>query len=178
MKCCEFGKSRPRRSRSPCGERGLKLHCMKTHKANCTSLPVRGAWVEIFLSLGWGLCPWSLPVRGAWVEMSSMLRIAFTIVSRSPCGERGLKSLKGWKTRLLSASLPVRGAWVEILLFARRCADVWSLPVRGAWVEIPLSQFAPPCQTSLPVRGAWVEIKSSPPGFRRLAVAPRAGSVG
>ena len=34
------------------------------------SLPVRGAWVEIFLSvLQVGIPTRSLPVRGAWVEM-------------------------------------------------------------------------------------------------------------
>ena len=57
-------------SRSPCGERGLKLpaecvHCMQTG-----SLPVRGAWVEIGNSTAFISQPTrSLPVRGAWVEM-------------------------------------------------------------------------------------------------------------
>ena len=80
------------------------------------SLPVRGAWVEI-CGLGWGLrpLPVSLPVRGAWVEMQSgsatsgtacrslpvrgaWVEISLTHLttmnptSRSPCGERGLKS--------------------------------------------------------------------------------------
>ena len=34
------------------------------------SLPVRGAWIEIALSMGrLYYCKWSLPVRGAWIEM-------------------------------------------------------------------------------------------------------------
>ena len=35
--------------------------------------------------------------------------------SRSPCGERGLKYKNGWKIPQISASLPVRGAWIEIV---------------------------------------------------------------
>ena len=46
------------KSRSPCGERGLKF-CFH----DFTHRPVR-----------------SLPVRGAWIEISSMLRIAFMMV--------------------------------------------------------------------------------------------------
>ena len=33
------------------------------------SLPVRGAWVEIFFRQVYRMCGLSLPVRGAWVEM-------------------------------------------------------------------------------------------------------------
>ena len=33
----------------------------------------------------------SLPVRGAWVEMCVFSILLFMLVSRSPCGERGLK---------------------------------------------------------------------------------------
>ena len=35
-------------------------------------------------------------------------------VSRSPCGERGLKFSDTPEKTALNASLPVRGAWVEI----------------------------------------------------------------
>ena len=61
------------------------------------SLPVRGAWVEIFRADDTYNIPTSLPVRGAWVEMP----LAF-----------------GGVTRCLS--LPVRGAWVEINLKMHR----------------------------------------------------------
>ncbi len=33
----------------------------------------------------------SLPVRGAWVEIARKSRIPHRRLSRSPCGERGLK---------------------------------------------------------------------------------------
>ncbi len=35
-----------------------------------TSLPVRGAWIEIFLSLVYVVLHVSLPVRGAWIEIT------------------------------------------------------------------------------------------------------------
>ena len=55
------------------------------------SLPVRGAWIEIFTTRGIRVGSWSLPVRGAWIEINS-------------------KEVQ----RLEGASLPVRGAWIEI----------------------------------------------------------------
>ena len=45
--------------RSPCGERGLKLHGGADGGNRHESLPVRGAWVEIFL--------WTPPVSLAAV---------------------------------------------------------------------------------------------------------------
>ena len=55
---------------------------------------------------------------------------------RSPCGERGLKSLAGEANKHLDVSLPVRGAWVEMPLPSYRAMAIVSLPVRGAWVEM------------------------------------------
>ena len=37
-------------SRSPCGERGLKCNFLRFFQDFILSLPVRGAWVEIFQS--------------------------------------------------------------------------------------------------------------------------------
>ena len=56
--------------RSPCGERGLKYR------------PAHGVVV-----VGVG----SLPVRGAWVEMFMFVSFPGVCPCRSPCGERGLK---------------------------------------------------------------------------------------
>ena len=56
-----------------------------------TSLPVRGAWVEIKVSGVTVLDDVSLPVRGAWVEMTRRLQKSGCMRCRSPCGERGLK---------------------------------------------------------------------------------------
>ena len=39
-------------SRSPCGERGLKLPLKKSARNRQKSLPVRGAWVEITIGIG------------------------------------------------------------------------------------------------------------------------------
>ena len=192
--CCAVG-------RSPCGERGLKYKRPKKAYHRLTSLPVRGAWIEI-----------------RWTTCTTTTR-----QSRSPCGERGLKSGGFWKVRPDTPSLPVRGAWIEIvldekisgersgrspcgerglkLLFAN-CNPVnrESLPVRGAWIEIRYTNSANNTSKSLPVRGAWIEITPSstlravaacrsPCGERGLKlcavtseilcghVAPRAGSV-
>ena len=57
--------------RSPCGERGLKLLSGEPVRTHHWSLPVRGAWIEIFL-------------------LSASRRLK---PCRSPCGERGLKFL-------------------------------------------------------------------------------------
>ena len=61
---------------------------------------------------------------------------------RSPCGERGLKSLMAERLFQLQLSLPVRGAWIEIC-HKYKCTNSYaSLPVRGAWIEIfPLQPF-------------------------------------
>ena len=56
------------------------------------SLPVRGAWVEISSHrAGSSVAARSLPVRGAWVEIGSRGRPLVAGARRSPCGERGLK---------------------------------------------------------------------------------------
>ena len=105
-------------SRSPHGERGLKLHdvvfdgnndakslpargawieisCAAATSRSHLSLPARGAWIEIngqAVSFDYGV-PTSLPARGAWIEMYHCLIPSFPSLSRSPHGERGLKCL-------------------------------------------------------------------------------------
>ena len=81
-----------------------------------TSLPVRGAWVEIRRLK---LCPPQTCGRSPcgerglkWQYLQSVLR---RMPRRSPCGERGLKSPAPAALQLPEwLSLPVRGAWVEI----------------------------------------------------------------
>ena len=79
--------------RSPCGERGLKFFCRNGKRWTWRSLPVRGAWIEIFDVRLQQKPVRSLPVRGAWIEISTKM-----ISAR--CG---------------GGSLPVRGAWIEML---------------------------------------------------------------
>ena len=55
------------------------------------SLPVRGAWIEIFFFGRGCLIFQSLPVRGAWIEIFISF-ISFLFIQ----------------------SLPVRGAWIEM----------------------------------------------------------------
>ena len=58
-----------------------------------SSLPVRGAWIEIFQPFAFSACFRSLPVRGAWIEI--------------------FQPSRKWREKM---SLPVRGAWIEIFL--------------------------------------------------------------
>ena len=79
----------------------------------------------------------SLPVRGAWVEMFVSSRARDIVYCRSPCGERGLKFCCEVCVNPHYQSLPVRGAWVEMMLHGQRNPRrARSLPVRGAWVEM------------------------------------------
>ena len=53
--------------RSPCGERGLKLHFDGACRAHFQSLPVRGAWIEIYCS-GGVCCPPEVAPRAGSVD--------------------------------------------------------------------------------------------------------------
>ena len=57
--------------RSPCGERGLKYLDDFAHLiAILPSLPVRGAWIEMYeVEADCKGEKTSLPVRGAWIEI-------------------------------------------------------------------------------------------------------------
>ena len=78
----------------------------------------------------------SLPVRGAWIEILLTIPPSATYLCRSPCGERGLKSMADAKAMMDAVSLPVRGAWIEISSFPFLNSLHQSLPVRGAWIEM------------------------------------------
>ena len=51
---------------------------------------------------------------------------------RSPCGERGLKSIFALFALLVDESLPVRGAWIEITICARHKARKSVAPRAGS----------------------------------------------
>ena len=61
-------------SRSPCGERGLKLQLVQLVQLLRKSLPMRGAWIEIVMRICRIRLTWSLPMRGAWIEMQTESR--------------------------------------------------------------------------------------------------------
>ena len=68
------------RSRSPCGERGLKYFWHINGVYGLPSLPVRGAWIEIKFLKEMNVSHLkSLPVRGAWIEMSTQTLIAVNL---------------------------------------------------------------------------------------------------
>ena len=80
--------------RSPHGERGLKYCVLSSNLSYAESLPTRGAWIEI-RSLSFVRCSGvrSLPTRGAWIEIGRCNKIDAKQARRSPHGERGLKLL-------------------------------------------------------------------------------------
>ena len=80
-------------SRSPHGERGLKSSKLASVAASNTSLPSRGAWIEIL----------------------SGSRTMRAHSRRSPHGERGLKCTYTAPPRAGVPSLPSRGAWIEMV---------------------------------------------------------------
>ena len=56
--------------RSPHGERGLKFTIVLCNSGLVMSLPTRGAWIEINISISINSDLLSLPTRGAWIEIS------------------------------------------------------------------------------------------------------------
>ena len=55
------------------------------------SLPSRGAWVEMSREIFISVHTRSLPSRGAWVEIEDIVFYLACEMRRSPRGERGLK---------------------------------------------------------------------------------------
>ena len=94
----------------------MKWYVCVSERKRKMSLPVRGAWVEMLRQRDGNGSDLSLPVRGAWVEIAAGTGKGNTKLSRSPCGERGLKSDFSARLTAKHTSLPVRGAWVEICI--------------------------------------------------------------
>ena len=67
-------------------------------------------------------------------------------MSRSPCGERGLKWASTFENLQLNASLPVRGAWIEI------SRQPLGFPVR--WRRSPCGERGLKCSGSATVTAA------------------------
>ena len=125
------------------------------------SLPVRGAWVEIacnYLGLGSGRGRSPCGERGLKsLHTNCILR---RLLCRSPCGERGLKYLLTEYNTVTGLSLPVRGAWVEMQMLSR---TIFSSRRRSPCGERGLKYQSAYKESvyykSLPVRGAWVEMR-------------------
>ena len=79
--------------------------------------------------------------------------------SRSPHGERGLKSDGVLLMVTVFMSLPAWGAWIEIDGLRYYRAAFKSLPAWGAWIEIRVMMVnINEDGKSLPAWGAWIEI--------------------
>ena len=66
------------------------MYVGELRSTKATSLPARGAWIEINGAVWGALYNVSLPARGAWIEMLHDFALRHE-ESRSPHGERGLK---------------------------------------------------------------------------------------
>ena len=123
--------------RSPCGERGLKSLCVTNHAEDVRRRsPCGERGLKSLLFVRASPPTQSLPVRGAWIEIFPALSQAKKSSGRSPCGERGLK----WKgLGHLDQALRRSPCGERGLKWQRQriqIIGVRSLPVRGAWIEI------------------------------------------
>ena len=167
-----------RRCRSPCGERGLKLlHGVLLFRA-CGRSPCGERGLKSWSWLSLPVVVSSLPVRGAWIEMPFRRLVRPPRGGRSPCGERGLKCGGACASPSVVSSLPVRGAWIEIasrpsvsLRYRRSpCGERGLKSFRGRFR--PFATCRSPCgERGLKLLAAGVLC------WRLAAVAPRAGSV-
>ena len=103
-----------------------------------SSLSLRRAWIEIAQDAPDGLPrSGSLSLRRAWIEIVLVPLSDRVIDSRSPYGERGLKSRVYVAFRRWYASLSLRRAWIEIQQKTKtNPKKEESLSLRRAWIEI------------------------------------------
>ena len=120
-------------SRSPHGERGLKLCPLRATRSAIPSLPSRGAWIETPAKKG-GFSPGGSRSPHGERGLKRLPVLAFgCIASRSPHGERGLKhNLQGNPPSKLQRSLPSRGAWIETCIICLACPDGIVAPLTGS----------------------------------------------
>ena len=74
------------------------FNCLSNLAARMKSLPARGAWIEIVRRNGGEvMTDESLPARGAWIEIFLVMVVRSLLTRRSPHGERGLKFRHGFQ---------------------------------------------------------------------------------
>ena len=79
--------------------------------------------------------------------------------SRSPHGERGLKLFFGSEELMTWESLSPRRAWIEIFWTVAGATGAASLSPRRAWIEILVTVERLKKLSSLSPRRAWIEIQ-------------------
>ena len=123
------------RSRSPCGERGLKYNIQSPMIIALCRSPCGERGLKSAGRRALKCFPRRSPCgeRGLKLLCELVVRRRFR---RSPCGERGLKYHRNSCGLCGSSSLPVRGAWIEMQPFLIHVEGRTSLPVRGAWIEM------------------------------------------
>ena len=122
------------------------------------SLSMRREWVELLESSQGNILSLSLSMRREWVEIFQGGFYTAPHTSLSPCGESGLKYLRGSKQVRYTQSLSMRREWVEIFKIAILKEDGRSLSMRREWVEIVQLLYKSEYISSLSMRREWVEI--------------------
>ena len=85
----------------------------------------------------------SLPVRGAWIEMMDTASDTPHGFVAPRAGSVDLNTTGTLNVAGSNTSLPVRGAWIEIYLgICQWVSFTLSLPVRGAWIEMRSEEAA------------------------------------
>ena len=121
--------------RSPHGERGLKYEPAHDHDQELRSLSSWRAWIEI-MPIRTRFCRnRSLSSWRAWIEITPSFRKPVS-TSRSPHGERGLKSSADLIIRESWKSLSSWRAWIEMYCHRLWFLPHWSLSSWRAWIEI------------------------------------------
>ena len=96
---------------------------------------------------------------------------------RSPCGERGLKFLFPSLLSFLHPSLPMRGAWIEIQKILEESIRVKRRsPCGERGLKSERSNKFEVSGRSLPMRGAWIEIPYSPQAKNLTLSLPMRGA--
>ena len=123
-----------------------------------TSLPTRGAWIEIISTTKTAEVKVSLPTRGAWIEIISALCSCFGGESRSPHGERGLKSDYFKKVQIESGRSPHGERGLKCPEDGSPYHRFGRSPHGERGLKSVSGQAIGTNGTSLPTRGAWIEM--------------------
>ena len=164
--------------RSPCGER-LNL-CAKGDVASKfqSTLPVRGATVEMIDSGKYGLISIHAPRAGSDENPRRIKSPQKHFNPRSPCGERPYCRVRHFQRFRISIHAPRAGSDHRLILGKERGNGFQStLPVRGATMSTDIYELLDYAfQSTLPVRGATHVNRATDLAIKISIHAPRAGS--
>ena len=97
-----------------------------------TSLPSRGAWIEIWATIRSCIAQQSsLPSRGAWIEIADASADPAAACVAPLAGSVDRNALGGQRINVDVVSLPSRGAWIEMAAYVQYERDCLRRSPRG-----------------------------------------------